>query len=129
MSEGALLMILWLVMVGMTPCLSARVELLDSDTDDIMIWRCSGDMARTYKECQLKGPEDKGCYFLPHFAQYRPCFPICDGAVANTMDDSRCESICVGKCCVKCNYKVLLLLGSATSIMLDQSTKGFLTMV
>lgn len=109
MLERTLLAILCLVTVGMTPCLSARVGLLDSDTDDIMIWRCSGDMTRTFKECQLKGPEDKGCYFLDNFAQYRPCFPICDGAVANTMDDSRCESICVGKCCITCSHKVLLL--------------------
>lgn len=107
MSEVALLMILCLVMVGMTPCLSARVELSDSGTSDIKIWHCTSDSARTYKQCQLKGPEDKGCYFLEHFAQYRACFPICDGGVADTIDESRCASFCVGKCCLTRRHKVL----------------------
>ncbi|XP_067939353.1 uncharacterized protein [Watersipora subatra] len=58
-------------------------------------WQCSGKQSEyTYLDCQTDRSLTDGCYYLIHFAQYRPCNEVCDGVEVGSRDEERCNSDC-----------------------------------
>ena len=59
------------------------------------IWTCTGRYrVVTYQDCQ--GDDSKRCYFLEHFAQYRPCVQICNDVVVGSIGERNLERIVQG---------------------------------
>ncbi|XP_067939757.1 uncharacterized protein [Watersipora subatra] len=59
------------------------------------IWQCSGKQSEyTYLDCQTDRNLTDGCYYLIHFAQYRPCNEVCDGVEIGSKDEERCNANC-----------------------------------
>ncbi|XP_067939072.1 uncharacterized protein [Watersipora subatra] len=60
-----------------------------------IIWKCSGKQSEyTYFDCQTDRSLTDGCYYLIHFAQYRPCNDVCDGVKVGSRDEERCHADC-----------------------------------
>ncbi|XP_067939259.1 uncharacterized protein [Watersipora subatra] len=58
-------------------------------------WQCSGKQSEyTYLDCQTDRSLTDGCYYLIHFAQYRPCNDVCDGVEVGSRDEERCNADC-----------------------------------
>ena len=62
-----------------------------------LIWTCTGRYSGlTYLDSPGVYYDSSGCYFLEHFAQYRPCARICNDVVVGSTDEEKCRAYCTG---------------------------------
>ena len=65
--------------------------------EPVVTWDCTGRYSSlTYQDCQGQYYDTSGCYFLEHFAQYRPCAQICNDDVVHSIDEEKCRAYCSG---------------------------------